>query len=91
MIHKIVTVYDSKAEAFSPPVFVQSYGAAIRSFADQINGAEDNNVSKHPEDFTLFGLGEFDDSTGKFTLETAPSELAKAMTLKETAPLPSSE
>jgi hypothetical protein len=85
MLHKIVAIYDTKAEAFSQPVFVQSHGAAVRSFSDQVNGGGDNNLANHPEDFTLFAFGEFDDSTGVFTIDKAPIELAKAIALVESA------
>lgn len=84
MIHKIVSVYDVKAEAFAQPVFVQSHGAAVRSFGEAVNNpAKDNNFAKFPEDFTLFALGEFDDSTGIFTLDKASIELAKGIALLE--------
>lgn len=80
-IHKIVTIYDVKAEAFNKPVFVQSYPAAVRSFTEAVNTPE-SEINKFPEDYSLFALGEFDDSTCTFTLDTAPSELVKAIAIK---------
>jgi hypothetical protein len=61
MITKMFTVYDSKTEAYLQPFFVASKGAAVRSFADAVN-EEGHQFNKYPEDFTLFELGEYDDS-----------------------------
>ncbi len=58
------TVRDSAAEAFMRPFFAQSKGAAIRSFADQVNDTDGNPIWQHPEDYTLFELGTFDELTG---------------------------
>lgn len=63
----IFTVYDSKAETFLPPFFVPSKGIAIRAFEDCIN-SKDHHFGKHPADYTLFFLGEFDTDVGKFML-----------------------
>ncbi len=56
-------IRDSAAEAFMRPWCAQSEGAAIRSFSDMVNGSGDL-VSEHPEDFTLFSLGSFDEQSG---------------------------
>jgi len=62
----VVAVHDRAADAFARPVFVQSVGQALRSFQDEINRpADQNEMNRHPEDFDLFELGSYDDSTGK--------------------------
>jgi len=63
MLTQIFSVYDSKAEAYMQPFFFQGKGQAVRSFSDLVN---DNSTlcGKHPQDFTLFHIGEFDDATG---------------------------
>lgn len=82
MIHRMVSVWDAKAEAFGKPIFVQSHGAAVRSFADAVNSPEkEHDFAKYPQDFTLFAMGDFDDQTGKFTILRSPLELAKAISL----------
>jgi len=75
---KAYTVYDSKAEAYLPPFFVQSRGLAIRSFTDAANSA-DHNFSRYASDFTLFELGEWDDSNSVFTPHPAPVSLGTAI------------
>lgn len=71
----IVSVYDSKVEAFGRPFFVPTEGAAIRSFLDEVNRhADDNPMSKHPEDYQLFCIGYFDDVNAHFE-NVVPSKL----------------
>lgn len=84
-IKKIISIYDTKAEAYLPPQFVQSNGSAVRGFADAINDKSnpDNNLAKHPEDFIMFDFGSFDDTTGKFDIFKAPEELVRGITLME--------
>jgi len=65
MQHLLFTVYDEKAEVFTAPFFVPTLGLATRAFADCVN-SEDHHFGKHPQDYTLFGLGEFDDSDASF-------------------------
>ena len=61
----VVAVKDRAADAFGRPFFVQTQGVAIRSFMDEVNRqAEDNQLYQHPDDFDLFELGMYDDSTG---------------------------
>lgn len=59
------TVYDSKAETYMPPFFVPSKGLAIRAFEDCVN-SDDHHFGKHPADYTLFSVGEFDTDNGVF-------------------------
>ena len=65
MNHLIFTVYDEKAEVYLPPFFVPTLGIATRAFKDCINSPE-HQFGKHPHDYTLFHLGEYDDSNSKF-------------------------
>lgn len=66
---QICAVYDSAAEVFGRPFFVPSTGVAIRSFRDEINNP-DSAMCKHPDDYTLYNLGRFDDSMGGFDVHT---------------------
>lgn len=75
----IVSVRDTKANAFGIPVCVPTVGAAVRSFSDQING-QDSVLTKHPQDFDLFELGTFDDNTGLFDTHT-PSLVTTGLNL----------
>lgn len=79
MHHTVVAVYDSAAQAFNRPFFVPAVGMALRSFSDEVNRqAEDNPMNRHPDDYELFQLGEFDDASGRFTLFDDPKPLLRA-------------
>lgn len=72
----VCAVRDRAVDTFGNPFFVPALGAAIRSFADEINsGSAQSALSKHPEDYDLFELGTFDDSTGLFETGT-PKQVA---------------
>lgn len=74
----IYSVYDSKAEAYMQPFFMQTRGAALRAFSDAVD--DSNSVlSKHPEDYTLFEIGEFSDSDGTLTPLIPAVTLGKAL------------
>lgn len=74
MIHKIVAILDRKAEAFLKPIFVQSDGSAVRSFTDAVNDPS-TEFSKHPEDYSMWSLGEFNDATGVFIADPLNNKL----------------
>jgi hypothetical protein len=78
MLLKIVSIYDNAAGAFARPFFVQSHGQAIRSFGDEIRrAAPENELNRHPIDFCLYDLGEYDDSTGKIKQPDTPQILSR--------------
>ncbi len=56
-------VYDSKGGVYTPPFTFRSNGEAIRAFVDSANEVG-HPFFKHKADFTLFHVGEFDDTTG---------------------------
>jgi len=83
MILKIFAVYDSKARFFGQPFFDQEEGSALRNFGDAVNdGSNPNNMwHRHPEDFSLFELGEFDNGSGEI-IPNLPKSLVTASALK---------
>lgn len=62
----VFSVFDSKAAFFGNPICDQRVASAVRSFTDACNASDDNGFTKHPEDYSLFILGEFDNETGEF-------------------------
>lgn len=72
------SIYDTKAEAFMPPWFQPTVGLGIRMFSDLCRDAN-STVSKHLDDYRLYKIGEFDDSTGDIgNPNTAPVMLVTA-------------
>jgi len=82
MVHLIFTVYDSKAELYLPPFYNQTKGQAVRAFQDTVN-KKDHPFNKHPEDYTLFFLGNYEDTSAKYDLENTPISLGKAIEYKD--------
>jgi len=79
---QIIAIYDAATMAFGRPVFVSSLGGAIRSFGDEVNSNTESDAYKHPQDFSLHHLGEYDDADGSIETFT-PARLARASDLKE--------
>ena len=77
MITKVYSVYDSKAEAYLPPMFFPSKGVAIRAFTVAVTDAS-HDFHKFSEDYTLFELGSFDDSNAVFACHMTPIPIGKA-------------
>lgn len=67
MKHYICSVRDAKSETFGRPFFAPSLGIAVRSFDDEVNREQPDNIMHyHPHDFSLWTLGHFEDTTGEF-------------------------
>lgn len=82
MVYSIFTIYDEKSESYSPPFFMATKGLAIRAFTETANGGE-TSIAKHPEDFTLYDLGDWDDQNGLFHQPDNPKPIIKAIETKE--------
>lgn len=76
---QIVSIRDNALDAFQQPWFTHTIGAAIRAFGDEVTRGGDSQMTKHPEDYELYHLGEYDDNNGKFTmLADGPKQIARA-------------
>jgi len=67
MVKKIFSIYDEKAEAHLQPFFFDTNGQAIRAIVDCLNDPN-HNFARHTSDYTLFFIGQFDDSDGTITV-----------------------
>jgi len=74
MIHSIFSIHDAKAHAFLPPFILPRVEMAKRVFGDCVN-SKDHQFSQHPEDYTLFHMGNFDDETGEIHPKSTPTSL----------------
>lgn len=84
---QIFTVYDCKAEAYLPPFYLNTRGQAIRAFTDSVNDPN-HQFAKHPEDYTLFFLGSYEDANASFHILPASEALGKAIEYKTQRELP---
>ena len=81
MMQKLYMIYDSKSETFTAPTVNPARGQALRSFSDAVNAGE-GVLANHPEDFTLFEIGDFDVKTGAITLYEARQSVANGLDVK---------
>nr|QJB20982.1 MAG: nonstructural protein [Microvirus sp.] len=73
MIYMVFLIRDTALDTYMIPNFFVSEGQARRSFSDAVNNkAPDNLLNTHPEHFSLYYAGVFNDQTGAFVSE-APS------------------
>jgi hypothetical protein len=84
MLVKMFTVFDSKAEAYLPPFFLNSTGLACRSFTETSNDPN-SSICKYAADYTLFEIGTFDDQKGAIT-QIEPHNLGTALSYKTATP-----
>lgn len=76
-------VFDGKVQGYSMPFASQSDQAAVRTFTDALKQG-DSLMSRHPEDFSLVRLADFDDVTGMVTpVQPGPLEVFHGRNLKK--------
>lgn len=76
MLLKVCAVKDSAADAFGRPFFVPTIGLAMRSFIDEVNNRE-SPFNAHPDDYTLYEIGDFDDNSGALVSLETPRQVMR--------------
>lgn len=84
---EICCIYDVKARAYLPPVFVTHIDVFMRSVRTAANTAS-HLIGQCPEDFHMFHLGTWSDDQGLFKLLGAPNPLGVAASLVVQPSLP---
>lgn len=83
MIVNAYSVFDSAVGAFLPVFFARSKGEAIRSFV-QAASSKDHQFAQAKGDYSLFWLGQFDDSSGVLSgVPTGPERVIGALEVGE--------
>jgi hypothetical protein len=59
----VYTIYDSKAKFYSTPFYSPNDDTAIREFVRIVNDTA-SNINPFPDDYSLFKIGTFSDTTG---------------------------
>jgi hypothetical protein len=87
MLLKAYTLFDSKTECYVPPFYAKAKGDAIRQITQVVNDkSAKQDFAKYPEDFTLFEIGIFDDSTGQFEPHMANESMGCLVNFKSSDP-----
>lgn len=70
----IFCIYDSKARAYLQPFFSVNKSTAMRDFEGAVND-KSTGFCRHPADYTLFQIGEWDAFLGEINLFEAKDSL----------------
>lgn len=82
MILNLYSVLDEKAQAFGSMFFKKNHGEAIRYFGDACTDSK-TMLYQHPEDFSLYFHGKFNDETGYFEAVTPIQYISRATEFKD--------
>lgn len=67
---RLYSIYDSKAEQFSPPQVYHNNMLALRGFESIVND-DKMFIKKYPEDFSLYYVGDLGDSDGCYHIDSS--------------------
>lgn len=81
MILKVFAVYDEKAEIFAQPFFMANKGTALRAMSN-VFAKPEHEFTKFPQDYTIYELGEYDDSNGRMLPYDKPQHVCRLSELK---------
>lgn len=79
---KAFSILDTKADTFNVPFFMRTTGEAVRAFADLANDPQ-SNIYRHPDDYRLFHVADFDQELGAFSQLPKPIPLGSAAEFKK--------
>lgn len=68
MLLNVYSIYDTKAKAYINPFLLPNDSMALRTFTDCVNDIN-HQFSKNPDDYILYKLSEFDNTSGSFLSE----------------------
>lgn len=77
----LMAVKDEAVGAFMAPFAVRSRNEALRSFTDAVNDPK-MQFNAHPEDYTLYVVGEWDDYAGLCRELTVNEKVVSAKDVK---------
>lgn len=78
MMLAVFGIFDSGVSAWMPPLYFRNKGEALRWFIEAVNNPE-TKLSKHPSDYSLFELGQWNDITCEWKILPAPDRLGLAI------------
>lgn len=78
----IFVVKDRAIDTYGLPFAQSSTAQALRGFSDEINSdITTSAVAKHPDDYDLYTIGEYDEDTGKIIPMQPPQLVARGKDL----------
>lgn len=86
MILRLYGILDEKAQAFVKMQFFQTDGIATRQFSDAVRDPK-TFLNQHPEDYSIYVLGEIDDETGLVSPIVPPILITRASAFVNDVPI----
>lgn len=71
---ELYVIYDSKAKIYNKPFHQINKDVALRTAADLAND-KSGEVSRSPEDYSMFSLGHYDDENAQIDLKSNPEHV----------------
>lgn len=81
----LFSMFDVKASNFGPLMTLENADVARRMFVTSILSGQESLVTKFPDDFILYEMGGFDNSTGQFCIHPAPIKVMSGFEAVESA------
>lgn len=78
----VCAVRDLAMEAFAQPMFVPTPAVAVRGFINEARRAE-SAIRQNPEDYELYHIAEYDESSGTFRNLDKPELLMRAVNVPD--------
>jgi len=85
MKQRMYAIRNSKAECYNTPFFQKTHGEAERSFRE-LTRDSNSMVSKYPDDYDLWYLGEYDTTLGTVNALQTPQHILKAVNIPNQPP-----
>jgi len=82
MLNNLYAIYDTKGKMYNFPFPYHNDQMAIRAAIDLRNDPN-TTPGRHPEDFTLFNLGTYDDGNAQFEILKSPRAVCRFIELPE--------
>lgn len=74
---RVYAIWDAAVTCYQRPFFCQADGEAVRAFSDLLLD-KDHPVARHPEDYSLYRIGQYDDQSALLEADVAFECLARA-------------
>lgn len=86
MKEKAFTIYDSKSEVYSRPMYAATTEAGKRLMHQAVNAKDSVYGGLYAADYTLFEIGSWDDNLGHIEMHKAQRNLGNAATFLDVPP-----
>lgn len=80
MLHRVYAIRDAKAEAWLPPFMSTNDAVCARTISNLVADGS-HPFGQNPGDYALFYLGQWDDNSCKYELESAPVHVCNLVEL----------